>query len=131
MSRLIDADVLERDMQYEWERNEISNGDWISFREILNSQPTISPKGIIPTEWDEAFRIASEIRMAVGCKTAKECWELARSGGIQRAKTGRWIVYSDKGISGHECSECAFHKLKIDDYSYCPNCGAQMEEVTE
>ena len=44
MSRLIDADELERDMQNEWERNEISNGDWIAFREILNSQPTVSPK---------------------------------------------------------------------------------------
>ena len=45
--RRIDADELERDMQYEWERNEISNGDWISFREILNSQPTVDAVEVI------------------------------------------------------------------------------------
>ena len=48
MGRLIDADALERDMQNEWEQNEISNGEWIRFREILNDVPTIDPAKWIP-----------------------------------------------------------------------------------
>lgn len=41
MSRLIDADALELDMQDQWERNEICNSEWIDFRETLKRQPTI------------------------------------------------------------------------------------------
>lgn len=40
-SRLIDADVLENDMFELWKKNEISNSDWIGFREILKDQETI------------------------------------------------------------------------------------------
>lgn len=39
--RLIDADVLELGMQELWESNEISNGDWLWFREELYYQETI------------------------------------------------------------------------------------------
>ena len=39
--RLIDADNFELYVQYEWEKNEASNGDWISFREWLKDQSTI------------------------------------------------------------------------------------------
>lgn len=39
--RLIDADVLEATVQDLWMGNEISNSDWIGFRETLNSIPTI------------------------------------------------------------------------------------------
>lgn len=42
--RLIDADAFERNMQNEWERNEISNGEWIHFREMLSNEPTIEPE---------------------------------------------------------------------------------------
>ena len=41
--RLIDADVLELDMQDQWERNEICNNEWMDFRETLKRQPTIDP----------------------------------------------------------------------------------------
>lgn len=46
--RLIDADAFECHMQNEWECNEISNGDWIHFREMLNSEITIVP---LTTTW--------------------------------------------------------------------------------
>lgn len=39
--RLIDADALELDMQDQWEQGEISNGEWINFRETLKRQPTV------------------------------------------------------------------------------------------
>ena len=39
--RLIDADVLESEVFELWKKNEISNSDWIGFREILKEQPTI------------------------------------------------------------------------------------------
>lgn len=39
--RLIDADVLENEMFELWKKNEISNSDWIGFREILKDQETV------------------------------------------------------------------------------------------
>lgn len=39
--RLIDADAFEIFVQNKWEQNEISNGDWMSFREWLRDQETI------------------------------------------------------------------------------------------
>ncbi len=39
--RLIDADAFEATVQDLWMENEISNSDWIGFRETLNSIPTI------------------------------------------------------------------------------------------
>lgn len=69
MGRIIDADAFERNMQNEWERNEISNGEWIHFREMLNAEPTIEPerkwipfkdRELLPEEMDEyptAYRI--------------------------------------------------------------------------
>lgn len=113
--RLIDADALIDELNsrieaaIKWGVNAIADRDAeiklraeqavATFCEAsltVKKMPTISPKDIIPPEWDEAFRIASEIRMAVGCKTAKECWELARNGGIQRVKTGRWTPVSER-----------------------------------
>ena len=75
---------------------------------------------------DETFRIASEIRIAVGCKTAKECWELARNGDIQVVKHGRWINKDDKEF---ECSHCGNLEMLMS--SYCRRCGAKMDEVEE
>lgn len=39
--RLIDAQAFEMFVQEKWEQNEISNGDWMSFREWLRDQETI------------------------------------------------------------------------------------------
>lgn len=39
--RLIDADAFKNYVFDEWNQNEISNGDWIQFREWLNDQETI------------------------------------------------------------------------------------------
>lgn len=41
MTRLIDADAFEAYVQNEWEQNEISNSDWITFREWLNDQEPV------------------------------------------------------------------------------------------
>jgi hypothetical protein len=39
--RLIDADAFEDYVFDEWNQNEISNGDWIQFREWLKDQETV------------------------------------------------------------------------------------------
>lgn len=93
-------------------------------------------------KYDEICRMASEIRIAVGCKTAKECWELARNGDIQVVKHGRWI---DNRVAFHRvCSECGavirqditlVYLLecmdKVGHLNYCPNCGADMRPQEE
>ena len=43
--RLIDADCIEMYMFSEWMNNNLSNSDWILFRERLNEVPTVIPEG--------------------------------------------------------------------------------------
>ena len=45
--RLIDADAFELNVQGEWEQNEISNSDWILFRELLKEEPTIDAVEVV------------------------------------------------------------------------------------
>ena len=44
MARLIDADAFEAHMLHEWVKTEISNGDWVHFREMINAEPTIEER---------------------------------------------------------------------------------------
>lgn len=56
-------------------------------------------------------------------------------------KRGKWIYGEDEyGIDGYRCDKCGFfvpwdyvHNFinYIDDYNFCPNCGARMEEDDE
>ena len=50
--RLIEADRIELYMQDEWMNNELSNGDWVLFRERLNEVPTIIPADTAEEEVD-------------------------------------------------------------------------------
>ena len=50
-------------------------------------------------------------------------------------KTGKWkrIDYADEAngylIPNYECSQCGY--WSIEDYDYCPNCGARMVNENE
>lgn len=49
-------------------------------------------------------------------------------------RTGRWIFETLDGTPGYRptvmfCSKCG--RVSIANYSYCPNCGAKMEETDE
>ena len=56
-------------------------------------------------------------------------------------KRGKWIYSEDEyGVDGYHCDKCGFfvpwdyvHKFinYIEDYNYCPNCGADMREVQD
>jgi len=47
-------------------------------------------------------------------------------------KMGRWIYTGDYITDGMlKCSECGFEHDVSERFSYCPNCGAKMQEVEE
>lgn len=56
-------------------------------------------------------------------------------------RRGKWIYGEDEyGVDGYHCAECGFfvpwdytHKFinYIEDYKYCPNCGADMRRENE
>ena len=97
--RLIDADALELDVQNLWMQNEISNGDWVGFREMLNSQETIVEFG------GDINKV-----MVKGIEYFPQ-------------KTGKWI--NCKFPLG-ECSEChAIVDIQNNEANYCPVCGSR------
>ena len=56
-------------------------------------------------------------------------------------KRGKWVYAEDEyGIDGYHCNQCGFfvpwdytHKFinYIEDYHFCPNCGADMRQREE
>jgi len=52
-------------------------------------------------------------------------------------RTGQWILTMPRGAEGwcYKCSECNFWKyektINLSKFSFCPNCGAKMQEVKE
>lgn len=99
--RLIDADAFEINMQNEWERNEISNGEWIHFREMINNEPTI-----------EAVTERKKGRW-VDC-VGSDHWRCSKCG-------DRAPMYWD--ANRQEYDEWFS--------PYCPNCGCAMTEGAE
>ena len=54
----------------------------------------------------------------------------------QGLKTGHWIEPTFDMIHNHVCGSCEFicsscNKIAVDEYDYCPNCGARMVEPQE
>ena len=95
--RLIDADAFEKNMQNEWERNEISNGEWIHFREMINEEPTIEER-------------------------EKGKWERDSDTITDYDGVSRGAVY---GWRCSECE--AFFQDTSYGWNYCPSCGSEME----
>lgn len=140
--RLIDADELKRKVgsynpiKYTYEYGYVISLVDIDHAPTIKAEPqTAYEQGVKDTldKYDETCRIASNIRTAFGINTAKECWELVRNGEIQRVKHGRWIRRN--GDSRFMCSVCKCKENvptcngEPTIWDYCPNCGAQMDEV--
>lgn len=53
---------------------------------------------------------------------------------VQPVRHGKWIELEEPYINTYECSNCGrwfaldYGTLEENDYNYCPNCGAKMEE---
>jgi len=65
-----------------------------------------------------------------GEKNVMKCTidELRNLPSVSTEKTGRWIHWA----SGDDCSECGWSTGRyIPTTKYCPNCGSQMEGVSE
>ena len=57
--RLIDADLLTRMMEREWNENEISNREWIHYRVVLDSIPTIDAVEVVRCK--DCFHYESDV----------------------------------------------------------------------
>lgn len=81
----------------------------------------------VRTYYDDEYALADSI---------EELIEKLPSAQPERMR-GKWIYGEDEyGIDGHHCNQCGFfvpwdyaHKFinYIEDYHFCPNCGAEME----
>ena len=137
MSRLIDADNLVSVLDILCDKT----GDiryWEQLKWIVDDMPTVDP-------------VKSKLQQAIEGKTAEEIYDFlswlmfvyAKQYTDSRSAVIEWLkVYDAPTISpkrgrwgnANECSECGFQpwfERDIHTLSYCPNCGARMEEVTE
>ena len=143
MNDLIDRNAFRKAMYHEAmekdsDEQKWESGCWIRYKmftRVLESMPSVPPSEVIPKEWDETYRIASNIRTLFGIDTAKECWELVRNHEIERIKHGRWIRTGEDGYcSICKCDMPMFREdweWKYTETPYCPNCNARMDEEGE
>ena len=100
--RLIDADAFTEYVFDKWIQNDISNGDWTTFREWMNLQETV-------VEFDGDINRV----MVKGIEYFPQ-------------KTGHWIYKNGAMVSpwysSYECSECG---CLSGYFKYCPECGSR------
>lgn len=100
--RLIDADAFENYVFDEWMKNEVSNGDWVQFREWLKDQQTI-------IEFQEPITkvvvMGTEYVPLIRCKDCKhsEHWYSDRS---------RCFLLAESGISVFDYGFCNYAERK-------------------
>ena len=121
MSRLIDADALEPDAEYD-------DGEyWAYSRMQIENAPTIEPAH------GTGYRDGYKRGKRAGYKKGRE----------RNRGSGEWteknVIYENEADRTFEtwqtarCSNCGkYHTTPylyyFDNYSYCPNCGARMGE---
>jgi hypothetical protein len=128
MNRLIDADALDAKAQKLWERNEITNGEWLLIRQLLSEQPTIDA---VPLD-------GSFLKMSKGgyvIYQRKWLYEhLEQEFNILKSASGKPTIDAEpvrhaKLLNAHpygECSNCGYLIDIREEFNYCPNCGAYM-----
>ena len=94
--------------------------------EALEQEPcedAISRKAAIDAIWDG-------VNMDIYTREVKECLETLPPVTPQ-PKMGRWIEHINNGMQYIECPKCSswFLRMYLTRNSYCPNCGAKMQEV--
>lgn len=129
ISRQAAIDALVKRTHLTWEHLKII----YPMLDVFEKLPSTERNEQITSEMDEIFRIASEIRLAVGCNTSRECWELARKGDIQRVRHGRWEHDGYDFPHGNDwvhCSVCGKRGINVpaDLTPYCPRCGSRMDK---
>lgn len=73
-------------------------------------------------------------RCSRGCDFEDACCAIEDAPAIDPVKHGHWIEIDDELITG-TCSVCGwdaiFAETDVVGMSYCPNCGAKMDEVDD
>lgn len=76
----------------------------------------------------ECYNIACPYCVDYSCKRTATC-DMRLDGEYVKVKHGRWEETTTEDPCYYRCSECG--RQTDDEYNYCPNCGARMDEVTE
>lgn len=105
--------------------------------EALKQEPcedAISRKAVLDT-LENMDRALDEDRTVENYKELlRECYKvLPPVSSPEKPKTGYWIEHEHNGIVHIECSRCStwFLRAHLIRNSFCPNCGAKMQEVEE
>ena len=99
--RMIDADALERHVYTEWVNGELSNSEWVDFRQWLKDEPTVEAA----SPW---HRVEEEMPDEVGSYLVYAPTYIGGSSSAKECKAGvmfaRWL----KG--GHWSIEVGYYK---------------------
>ena len=119
MARYIDADAFEDYVFDKWTINEISNSDWITFREWLKDQ-----ESVIEFEGDITKVVVRGEEY------------IKKSADVRENVRGEWVQIAPDIDDVMMCSSCkALNSYQMRDAAelcfFCPNCGADMRSKNE
>lgn len=105
--------------------------------DLISRQEALNALGEEPLVWNGWWELYKNKQWRKDVEAIKS----VPSAQVERKK-GVWIYGKDEyGIDGYRCDKCGFfvprglnvHKFinYIEDYNYCPSCGADMKERQE
>ena len=101
--RLIDADALERHVYTEWVNGELSNSEWVDFRQWLKDEPTVEPASPWHRVEDE---MPDLLQFVVVCNDEGKC-VVAQYVGYQTDSLTPWrIAYTMYDTDIYDEKEC-------------------------
>lgn len=107
---------------------------WQAVFELPTVELKTATEAIDGVDW---YHLNADGEMVLGATSEQKAWfkadDVFKAIEAIEPKHGRWIYFEE--IRAYSCSECHRYQYgntlegTVDDYKFCPNCGAKMDEA--